>query len=146
MQKFVEMIFFEVLFVGIVFVSSIIPSHIITESSIILSTYLPFSQLHVAGFQMHKFFLFFAIYSCYMFLLILPITTTFIVVPFFTIKLTFAFAWYMFCYFLDSFFLVIVLKTYKFKSFVSFGAHTLLHRSSRVLKLPVPISRLTANG
>ena len=30
---------------------SIISSHVITKSSIILAKYFPFSQLHVAGFQ-----------------------------------------------------------------------------------------------
>ena len=32
------------------FVFSIISSHVITELSIILAKYLPFSQLHIAGF------------------------------------------------------------------------------------------------
>ena len=46
--------FFSLTFVVTVFVStvSIIYSNIITESSIILAKYLPFSQLHVARFQM----------------------------------------------------------------------------------------------
>ena len=39
-------------FIGIVFVStSIISSRVIPESTIILAQYFPFSQLHVAGFQ-----------------------------------------------------------------------------------------------
>ena len=46
--------FFSLTFVVTVFVStvSIIYSNIINESSIILAKYLPFSQLHVARFQM----------------------------------------------------------------------------------------------
>ena len=51
--------FFSLKFVGIVFVSStydlasasIISPDVITESSIIFAKYLPFLQLHVAGFQ-----------------------------------------------------------------------------------------------
>ena len=42
---------FSLKFVGILLVSSVISSHAITESSIILAKYLPFLQLHVAGFQ-----------------------------------------------------------------------------------------------
>ena len=47
--------FFVLKFVVLAFVSSsydsIISSHVITKSSIILAKYFPFSQLHVAGFQ-----------------------------------------------------------------------------------------------
>ena len=43
---------------------------------------------------------------------------------------------------LDSFIPVIILKTYKFKSSVSFGTHTLLDKSSRVLQVPTHLSRL----
>ena len=43
--------FFSLKFAGIVFVSFIILSHVITESLIILAEYLPFLQLHIAGFQ-----------------------------------------------------------------------------------------------
>ena len=42
---------FSLKFVGIVLVSTIISSHVITESSIKPAKYLPFSRLHVAGFQ-----------------------------------------------------------------------------------------------
>ena len=49
--KFVGKVFVEVVFAGVVVVSPIISSHVITESSIIFAIYLPFSQLHVAGFQ-----------------------------------------------------------------------------------------------
>ena len=52
MLKFDGTVFVGTVFVPIVFVSSIISSLVITESSIILAKYLPFSQLHVAGFQM----------------------------------------------------------------------------------------------
>ena len=38
-------------FSGTVFVTSIVSSHIIAESSIILAKYLPFPQVHGAGFQ-----------------------------------------------------------------------------------------------
>ena len=60
-KKFVfyKLYVFSLKFVGIVFVSSlfdsacasIIPSHVITESSIMLTNYFSFSQLHVARFQ-----------------------------------------------------------------------------------------------
>ena len=60
-QKFCvsHVAFFTLKFIGIVFLSSsnelvsasIILSHIITEFSVILTKYLTFSQLHVAGFQ-----------------------------------------------------------------------------------------------
>ena len=47
--------YFSLKFVAIVFISlscdSITSSQIILESSIILTKYSPFSQLHVAGFQ-----------------------------------------------------------------------------------------------
>ena len=40
----------ETVFVGTAFVSTIISSHVTTEFLTILAKYLPFSQLHVAGF------------------------------------------------------------------------------------------------
>ena len=43
--------YFSLKFLGIVFASSILSLHVITGSSIILAKYMPFSQLHVAGFQ-----------------------------------------------------------------------------------------------
>ena len=51
--------FFLSKFVGIVFVfslydlvsASMISSHVITEPSLIFANYLPFSQLHIAVFQ-----------------------------------------------------------------------------------------------
>ena len=48
-----QIAFFSLKFVETIFVSSssIISSNIITESSIIIAKYLPFSQLHVAGFE-----------------------------------------------------------------------------------------------
>ena len=49
-QKFVEIYFVRTVFVGIVFFSLIISSHVLIESSIIFPKYLPFSQLHIAGF------------------------------------------------------------------------------------------------
>ena len=39
-----------------------------------------------------------------------------------------------------------MLKTVRFKSSVLFGTHTLLDRSSKVLQLPIHLSKLTANG
>ena len=45
-----EVLFVEVLFVGKVFVASIISSKVTTESSIIIPTYLKFSQVHVTRF------------------------------------------------------------------------------------------------
>ena len=50
-NKFVEVIFGGTAFVRTVFVVSLISSHILAESLIILAKCLPFSQLHVAGFQ-----------------------------------------------------------------------------------------------
>ena len=59
-QKFVEITFlgtafFEILFAGtisieVLFVASMISSHVITESPITFPTYLPFLQVHEAGF------------------------------------------------------------------------------------------------
>ena len=46
----------------------------------------------------------------------------------------------------DSFFPVIIIKSCMFKSSVSFGTHTLLDKSLRVLQLPTHLSNLTANG
>ena len=45
------LMFFLIQYFEITFVSSIISLHVITESSMIHVKYLPFSQLHVAGFQ-----------------------------------------------------------------------------------------------
>ena len=39
-----------------------------------------------------------------------------------------------------------MLNTLRFKSSVLFGTHTVLDKSSRVLELPVHLSRLTATG
>ena len=52
----------------------------------------------------------------------------------------------MFCNIFDLFVPVIMLKTCTFKSFVSFGTHTLFDKSLRVLQLPTHLSSLTANG
>ena len=46
----------------------------------------------------------------------------------------------------DSFIPVVILKTLKFKSFVSFRTHALLGRSFRVLQLLMHQSNLTGNG
>ena len=46
---------FRLKFVGTGSVSSIISSHVITKSSIMLSKYLLFLQIHVAGFQIDSF-------------------------------------------------------------------------------------------
>ena len=51
MLKFVGKVFLVIVFIGTDFVTSLILSNITTESSIILSKYLPFSQGHVLGFQ-----------------------------------------------------------------------------------------------
>ena len=51
MYKFVKVDFVRTVFVEVLSVVSIIPLHITTESPIIYPTYLPHSQLHVAGFQ-----------------------------------------------------------------------------------------------
>ena len=54
-QKFcvLQVALFSLKFVGMVSFSSasIISSRVIIESSMVLVKYLPFSQLHVAGFQ-----------------------------------------------------------------------------------------------
>ena len=54
-QKFcvLQVALFSLKFVGMVSFSSasIISSRVIIESSMVLAKYLPFSQLHVAGFQ-----------------------------------------------------------------------------------------------
>ena len=46
---FLEVLFIRTVFVEALFVTSINSSHVITQSSIILPTYLLFSQVHVAG-------------------------------------------------------------------------------------------------
>ena len=46
----------------------------------------------------------------------------------------------------DSFILVIMLKTLKFKSSVLVGMHNLSDKSFKVLQLSTPLSNLTANG
>ena len=45
----------------------------------------------------------------------------------------------------DSFILVTILNTVKFKSFVLFGTYILSQGPSRVLQLPLQISKLTLN-
>ena len=49
-KKFVKVHFVGTVFAGTAFVLSIISLHITTESSIMLATYVPFLELHVAGF------------------------------------------------------------------------------------------------
>ena len=46
-----QIAFVSLKFGGTALVSSMMSSHIITESLIIRAKYLPFSQLHVAGFK-----------------------------------------------------------------------------------------------
>ena len=41
---------------------------------------------------------------------------------------------------------VIMLSTLRFKSFVLFGAHTLLDKSLRVVQFPTYLSNLALNG
>ena len=50
-QKFAEVRFAGTVFVGTILVVSTISSHVIIESSVTLSIYLTFSQLHIAGFE-----------------------------------------------------------------------------------------------
>ena len=50
--KFVGIVFIETVFAGSGFVSSIISLHVITESPILLSKYLSFSQVHLRRFEM----------------------------------------------------------------------------------------------
>ena len=49
--RFVEILSARIFLTWTIFVVSIILSQVITESSIILAKYLPFSQVHLAGFQ-----------------------------------------------------------------------------------------------
>ena len=53
---FVSTTFIEILFFGAGFVSFMFSADKTTESSIILPTYLPFLQLHVARFQIYNCF------------------------------------------------------------------------------------------
>ena len=53
---FVSTTFIEILFLGAGFVSFMFSADKTTESSIILSTYLPFLPLHVARFQIYNCF------------------------------------------------------------------------------------------
>ena len=46
----------------------------------------------------------------------------------------------------DSFFAIIILKTFIFKSSVLFKTHVLLIESLNVLQLPTHLSNLTSNG
>ena len=50
-QKFAEVRFAGTIFVETILVVSTISSHVIIESSVTLSIYLTFSQLHIAGFE-----------------------------------------------------------------------------------------------
>ena len=59
-QKFIKVHFVGTVCVGtvcveVLFVASIISSLIPTVSPIIISAYLPFSKLHLAGFQKYHF-------------------------------------------------------------------------------------------
>ena len=47
--------FVELAFVGTVFITSFVSSHVITESPKIMPKYLPFSLVHVVGFQIQLF-------------------------------------------------------------------------------------------
>ena len=46
----------------------------------------------------------------------------------------------------DLYISVIIFNTLRFKSYVSFGTHTLLGKSLRVIELPTHVSNLAANG
>ena len=125
-----------------VFVASIISSHVISESPIILSKYLPFSQVHVLRFQIYifshtkMFFLIFALTSTQFFIPLL------IWIHFLPMNLHLHLNDIYFINVFYSFVLVIILKTLKFTSFVLFEAHVLLDVSSRLLQLSLHLSQL----
>ena len=104
----------------------IISSNIITESPIKLYKYLPFLQLHVAGFQIR----FFLHMQCFFFILALQDLLLFQF--YFVLHLLLGLHFYLleisFVNLSDSFIPVITLKTFKFKSSVLFGKRTLLVR------------------
>ena len=131
------MLFVRIVFVGISFISSIVLAFVITESSIILAKYLPFYMLQDAKYIFFARIMFFRIFK---------LTSTFIVIAllyFLPSNLLMHSHDICFVTVLDSFIPVIMLKTFRFKSSVLFGTHTLLDRSLGVLQ---HLPKLSANG
>ena len=143
--------FVEIVFVGIACVTSssdlpttsIISSQVITESSIILSRYLPFPQVEVLEFQIwpssHAWSLFWFFHwhwHNYLFHFWSKLH--------FLLSNLFLHSWDIF--FVYSAILADILKTLKFTSSVLFETHVLPDVPLRVLQLPLLLSKLTING
>ena len=128
------------------FVSSIISSYVTTELPIILlhiyhfCNYILHDSKHNRFLTFNFFFFYFYIYSdayCY--------SHFWFDLHFLLSNLHTHLHDIYFANVFDSLIFVTILKTRKFKSFISFETNTLLHRLSRVLQLPTHLFRLTAN-
>ena len=102
---------------------------------------MPFSQIHVLGFQTYSFTHICSLHSQWYLLLFHHWSDLYFVSS--NLNLHSHEIYFNVFY---SFIPVIRLKTLRFKSFVLFGTHALLDKSLIVLQLPAHLSNLTANG
>ena len=139
---FCKLYFFSLKFISSSY-ESITSSHVITESSIILAKYFPFSQLHVAGFQIYRFsHIWCFLYSHWHSLFFYHWSK----LHFVPLGLHLHSHEICFINVFNSYIHIIMLKKLRFKSSVLFGIHTLLDKSFRVLQLLAQLSNITANG
>ena len=125
------------------FLSSIILLHVITESSVIFAEYLPFLQLHLAGFQIYSIshgWCFYTHINIYLSLL-----HHWFELNFFPSNLHLHSHDICSVNVFDSFIPVIMLIMLRFRSSALVGTHTLLDKSLRVSQLPTHLSNLTTN-
>ena len=118
-------------------------SHVIVELSVIRAKFFLFLQLHVEGFQYNISH----IHDAYYTHINIYHYSTIDQLHFLSSNLHLHLHDISFVKIFGSFIpVIILLKTLIFKSSVLFGAHTLLDKSLRVLKLPIYLSNLTASG
>ena len=144
-----QVTFFSLKFVGIVFISSsydfITLSQIIVESSIILSKYFPFLQIHSLQVQLHYKYIHIHEIFLHSHQHLLLFHHWFKLQSLLS-NLHLHLHDISFVNVFDSFTLVIMLNTLSFKSSVLFGIHSLLDKSFRVFQLPTNLFNLIENG
>ena len=137
MLKYIGKVSVGTIFVGtdvfeIAFISSVISSQVITELPTILAKYCPFLQLHVAGFQKYIFCTHDVLLHFYTHIRIYCYSNFYFNYILYHIKKLHLNSHDMcFVNIFDSFLPVTMLKKLRFESYVLFGAHTTLNRSSR---------------
>ena len=141
---------FLMVFVGFFIVVSIISSHIITESSIVLSIHSPFSQVLVAGFQIWYFFMHFSFFFFFFFFFCTYSYLHYIYhysmfdLSYIFFHQTYIYICMMHVNIFVSFIPVMILKTFKLKSSVLFGTHSIRQIIKSITTSHT--TKLTANG